>query len=236
MRFFNSKICTRPVSLADAIKHAKEAPKQRSLDDIIASTKAIKTAATNTPVVTASAPARVEEVAVKAPVAAAAKVQVKIAKEECTKDEKEDEGKEEGNSFMDFINKKKKDKKDGKKEEKEASVKLAMKSELDFRKWPAEKVVGAWKAAGSLEACTASVKGLTNDPKMYCGLLRVAAQTANTVIKTAAAKKQQEVKTAAQAPAFKKIAKLTEQERGKLYEYWKGQYGETYAKAMLENY
>lgn len=215
MKFFSSKISTQTVSLKDALENAKNAPKVRSIDEIIASTKALKTAAASSPIIKT------------------ASVQVKVAKEEVEEVEEDEDKKDEGDgkfNFLEFIKKKKEEKKEASSNQ---TVKLAMKSDLDFRGWTAEKVVGAWGAAGNMANCVASVKGLTNNPSMYCGLLQVAAKTADKVIKSAASARTEKVAT---APAFKKLAKLSEKERSRVYNYWKDQYGEKYAKAMLENY
>lgn len=71
MKFFSSKIVTKPISLEDAIKKAGEQPKFRSLDEIIASAKQIKTA---------SVQAETKTAAVK-PKAEAPKVEIKVAGE-----------------------------------------------------------------------------------------------------------------------------------------------------------
>lgn len=244
MKFFNSisVLSTRqaPVSKEDVDKATAAKPKMRSLEDILASTKAIKTAAAQAEVKVAAAAEPKEAPKVEAK--AQANVQVKVAE------------------MPDFIKEKieqKKKKKDGKpveksdekdeddKEEKDAcsaSVKLKMTKDLDFREFPAEKVVAAWKTAGGdMATCVASVKGKTNDPQTYCGLLRVAATTADRLVKVAAAKKASKTAaetkvSASKSPAFKKLAKLTESERSELKAYWTELYGEGYASAMLEDY
>ena len=244
MKFFNSisVLSTRkePVSMEEAVKLAAAQPKMRSLEEILESTKAIKTAAAEAKVVTA---AKTET----APAEKQASVQVKVAEmpefikkkieEKKNKDGKKDD-KKDGKKENPF--EKKDDEDEGEGEEKDgccASVKLQMTKALDFRPFSAEKVVNHWKlAGGNMESCVAAVKGKTNDPQTYCGLLRVASMTANKAIKIAAAKATKTVTAAPKSPAFKKLAKLTESERSELMAYWKELYGEGYAKAMLEDY
>jgi hypothetical protein len=223
MKFFNSisVLSTRekPVSMEEAVKLAAAKPKMRSLEDILASTKAIKTAAVEAP--------KVQVKVAEMPDFIKKKIEEKKNKGK-DGDKKEEKGEKKDNPFA-------KKEKDEEPEEKEAAVKLKMTKSLDFREFPAEKVVAQWKqAGGDMAKCVAAVKGKTNDPQTYCGLLRVAAMTAGKVVKVAAAKNAKVAAT--KSPAFKKLAKLTESERTELFSYWKELYGEGYAKAMLEDY
>jgi hypothetical protein len=120
-------------------------------------------------------------------------------------------------------------------EKKEASTtqKLKMAAKLDFRNWSKEKVSAVWKEAGSIQNCMASVKDLTNDPQTYCGLLKVASETANKLIKTAAAETTVKKEASQNTPGFKKLSKLEGKERKRIYDYFESIYGPGYAKAML---
>lgn len=109
---------------------------------------------------------------------------------------------------------------------------LKVAKKADFRQWNPENVIKAWKGFGSQEKCVVAMKGQTNDPKKYCFLLQTASEEAHKFIKTA---KKEEKVTAPQG-VFKKIASLPDKDRNELYNYWKGLYGEAYAKAMLDNY
>lgn len=68
---------------------------------------------------------------------------------------------------------------------------LKISSSLDFRKWEAAAVACAWKQHGSIEKCIENVKNDTNDPKSYCGLLRVAANEATQILKTNSVKAEE---------------------------------------------
>lgn len=115
-----------------------------------------------------------------------------------------------------------------------ASAKHTLKiaSSLDFRNWEAQAVADAWKQHGSVENCMANVASQTNDPKSYCGLLRVAATEATQVIKTAAAKKEEKTAT----PLYQKIAKLDAEKLSGLREYFTLIYGKDYVEAMLADF
>jgi hypothetical protein len=249
MKFITKLITAPALSLEEAVRKAKDAPKPRTLDEILADIdgqKQVKTAAASAPVVKEAekkeeAPAKVEA----APVAAAApvaetKVEVKVAMEEKKAagagnfgdkkappfGKKEEEKKEEG----------KDDKKDDKKEEEKAceaskaGIKLKVAKSLDFRPWNAEDVVKAWGQHGSLDACVANVKGKASDPKTYCMLLKAASETAKGMMKTATSKKEKK------AGVFKKIAKLTDKEKSFLSKYFGKLYGDDYVSALLEDY
>jgi len=218
MKFYSDRIRTTPISLEEAAARAKDAKSVSSLDEILAkidNQKQVKTAAAEAPVVkTAEA-------------APAPKVEEKKA-EEPKKDEKGE---------------KKEDKKDEpekeemKKEESAKPVSLKVAKSLDFRGWEAEDIVKAWAQHGNLEKCCSNVKGKVNDEKTYCGLLQVASNEAGKIIKQAAAEKQEKVASKVEKTArFKKLAKLTEEERAALAEYWGKLYGDAYVKAMLEDY
>jgi hypothetical protein len=112
---------------------------------------------------------------------------------------------------------------------------LKVAKKADFRPWTPEDIVKAWGNYGSQEKCVASTKSLTNDPKAYCYLLQTASEEATNLLKTAS-KAKAEVKVAAPKGVFKKLASLPEKDKKNLYDYWKTLYGESYAKAMLDDY
>lgn len=253
--FFTDRIdLSKPKSLEEIAKSG--ASKVTSLDELLAGIDAknkgvVKTAAAEATVKTASTEAPVVE-APKAEVKAeaAAPVQEKVAEHKvllpkgvAEKDFEEDEegkggeGDPENEEDLSFKGK------GGKgapwmKNKKASKVSLKIAKSLDFTSWKAEEVVKAWAQHGTFEKCCANVAGKTTDAKAYCGLLSVASQESDKVIKTAAfkAKQASEVKTE-EAPSgtFKKIAKLSEKERGWLGKYWTTVYGPEYAKAMLED-
>jgi hypothetical protein len=259
MKFFGSRITTKSVSLEDAIARAKEPQKARSLDEILAGIDAknkqvkvasstevpakaeepkaeVKTASTSAPEVKAEAKAEPKD---------EPKVEVKVAMEEKAaggdfggkkappfgkKDEDKDEDKKD---------KKDEDDKDDDKKEKEAGCTAAAKpgaqkwaKSLDFRQWEAADVVGAWGQHGSTEKCASNVKGKVSDPKVYCELLKTAAGQADKMIKAAAAKSKSEKK----AGVFKKIAKMTDDEKSWLADYYGELYGKEYVDALLADY
>lgn len=250
MKFYSDRIRITPISLEEAAARAKDAKSVSSLDEILAkidNQKQVKTAAAATPVVKTAeaAPAKVEEP--KAEVKTAA-VEEKKANLDNLGDakappfgKKEEEKKDEPKK--DEKGEKKEDKKDEpekeemKKEESAKPVSLKVAKSLDFRGWEAEDVVKAWGQHGNFEKCCANVKGKVNDEKTYCGLLQVASNEAGKIIKQAAAEKQEKVASKVEKTArFKKLAKLTEEERAALAKYWGQMYGEGYVKAMLEDY
>jgi hypothetical protein len=112
---------------------------------------------------------------------------------------------------------------------------LKVAKKADFRPWSPEDIVKAWGNHGSQEKCVAASKGLTNDPKAYCYLLQTASEEATNLLKTASKANKTE-KVAAPKGMFKKLASLPEKDSRRLYDYWKGLYGDEYAKAMLEDY
>lgn len=224
MNFFNSRIVTKSISLEDAVKKAQE-PKAapRSLEEIIASAKQMKTASTQAETKTASVEAPKAEAKVEVKAETAPAVTVKVATEMSAPKAKAPAQAPKAPA------------KPAEKPTKAAAsgkhtVKLA--AELDFRNWEAQAVSDAWKQHGSVQQCMSNVAGKASDGKAYCELLRVAASEADKVIKTASAKK--EVKVA--APIYKKIAKLTSQEQSFLREFFKKIYGEEYVTAMLGDY
>lgn len=109
---------------------------------------------------------------------------------------------------------------------------LKLASKIDFRNWEAQAVVDAWKQHGTVEACVKNVGKDASDPKTYCALLRVAANEATKVVKSASAKKEE--KTA--SPIYKKIAKLTSNEQSFLREFFSKIYGKDYVEALLSDY
>ena len=243
MKFFSSKIVTKPISLEDAVKNAKAQPKVRSLDEIIASVKQVKMAAAKTEVKTAIAEAPKVEAAktesVKEPIKAEAPkktespkteakaetqaVQIKTAKELAPAA---------ATTPVVQPSEAKSIKPAEPKAAQAAKHTLKIASSLDFRNWEAQTVADAWKQHGTVEQCITNVGKQANDPKTYCGLLQVAASEANKIIKAAGSKKQ--TKTA--SPAFKKIAKLTPAEQSFLREYFGKIYGKEYVDALLGDF
>lgn len=234
MNFFNSKIVTKTISLEDAIKKANE-PKAapRSLDEILASAKQMKTAAAQAETKTAAvAPAPKAEAKAEAPKPEAKKPEVKVAAAKPTVAVKVAA---ELAPKPAEAPKAEAPKPEAKKPEvKAAAAKPITKwaSSIDFRNWEAQAVVDAWNQHGSVEKCVANVGSKATDGKVYCELLRVAASEADKVVKTASAKKEQ--KTA--APVYRKIAKLTAQEQSFLRDFFKKIYGEEYVSALLDDY
>jgi len=220
---------TKPVSLEDALK--KEPPKFRSLDEILASASQIKTAAATQATVTAAVKeepkAEVKEAKKEEPKAEA---KVEIKKAEFNDSDKKDSDKKDSD-------KKDSDKKDPKTAEKKNTLKMA--SSLDFRNWEAQEVVDAWKQHSTVEACVKNVGSDTSNPKLYCSLLQVAASEAGKIIKAAEAKKVE--KTAAQekkvtGPVWKKIAKLTPEEKQFVSDFFSKLYGKDYVEALVTDY
>lgn len=261
MKFFNSISSSKPISVADAVKNAQNKPKARSLDEILNDTKAVKTASANGKTVTAATnnvTVQVKVAGMEEKIAGvtinpntqkpytqdelnAEKNQASVATpptQVTAKTKKEKTPEERSKEYVKKVYTKDledeeppvEDDDDDKKASTTQTLKMA--SKLDFREWNAEKVLGVWKEAGSMQGCMDSVKGLTNDPQTYCGLLKCAAQTAHKIVKTASAEKTK--KEAAQnTPGFKKLSKLEGKERKRIYDYFAGIYGPGYAKAML---
>lgn len=289
MKFFSSKIVTKPISLEDAIKNAGNKPKYRSLDEIIASVKQVKTASAQAK--TAAEP-EVEPQKVEIKVAGELQKEAltrvdpsefpgekddifSLSPDEAFRDRKHQEltgkhpgMKEVGKNKYKFDNTPsyRKEKKEhlnkpttvpplsvgrdapvskpksigpapvsasGKKQ-------LKMASKVNFTQWEDPKmVVDAWKQHGSVEACVKNISGNTNDPQTYCSLLQVAASEADKMVKAASAKRQTKAaskKEAPVAPVYKKIAKLTANERSFLDEYFTKIYGKEYVDALLGDY
>jgi hypothetical protein len=256
MKFFGSRIITKSVSMEDAIAKAKEPRKVRSLDEILAEIDAknkqskvaaaapakaeVKTAAVEAP--KAEAPkAEVAKAEVKAEAPKAeTNVEVKVAKgmPDFIKQKIEERNGKDGDK-KDEDGDKKDDKKDDDKKEKEAGcmagAKLAPQKwakSLDFRQWEATDVVRAWEQHGGTEKCASNVKGKVSDPKVYCELLKTASEQAGKMIKAAESKGKAEKK----GGVFKKIAKLTDDEKSWLADYYRELYGEDYVSAMLADY
>lgn len=228
MKFFNSRIVTKTISLEDAVKKAQE-PKAapRSLDEIIASAKQMKTASAQAETKTASVEApKVEAPKAEVKAEVAPTVTVKVATEMSAP-----KAKAPAQAPAKAVPA---TSKPAEKPAKQAATKHVVKlaAELDFRNWEAQAIVDTWKQHGSVQQCITNVGDKSSDGKAYCELLRVAASEADKAVKTASAKKEE--KTA--APIYKKIAKLTSQEQSFLREFFKKIYGEEYVTAMLGDY
>jgi hypothetical protein len=209
MKFYSNKISTKSVSLEEAVKKAKEQPKVRSLDEIIADIKAKQVAAAQAPQLAKTAAAqadKIEKTAAKEPIS------VKIAVSEELKEAA-------------------KPAKAKKPEAKQAAVKnkfvMKLAKELDFRAWEAQQVVEAWKQHASVEKCIANVGGKASDPQAYCKLLQTASVMAEKVVKAASVKKPAE---------FKKFAKMTPDEEAFLRKYYTKYYGKDYVDSLLGDY
>lgn len=270
-KFFNDRIKTSDISLEDAVKKAQSVKPQEvpSLDDLLsrldAENKGVKTASSSekeTKTADTKAAEQQEEPKVS--------VQVHVD-EELTKEAQNDEAKQAEHKSETDVKAESDQKQtkqamcecrhgddcecpsdcpdcDCNKEQEEgceasASKPTQMKiaKRIDFRNWEAEDVVKAWGQHGSIKACEKNVSSLTDNPRLYCGLLQTASGMAkNKLEKLAAAKKGKEKKQAsAEKPAkaiWKKLAKLTEKERAMLDKYWRKLYGDYYVDAMLSDY
>lgn len=243
MRFFDSRIVTTPITLKEALDKAKNKPPQRSLDELLDEhdKKQVKTASTDTKV-TKVADSVQEEMVEESLEEGEAPTEIELAvskvasgesltlDEDPKKDEATEEVKQEeeqaavvapdGQSMATQPDTQAETKKT-------VSLKIARK--LDFRNdWKAEDLVKAWNGHGSMEKCMENVKDQTSDPRRYCGLLQVASLKAEKVLKTASTKKEPAV--------FKKIAKLTAEEKSFLKSYYRQLYGEGYVESLLADY
>jgi len=232
MRFFANRIVTKPISLSEALEAAKSKPAQRSLDEMLGDLDKktqVKTASANTE--TTKVAAVVEEQALAASVAegedqgAAAAV---ASGEALTLEDAKQAQKGEVEQAAAIAP-------DGAamatqpEQKAAATVKLTVASKLDFMSgWKPEDVVKAWKQHGSMEKCMSNVKDQTSNPKMYCGLLQVASKKVEAQLKTAAKKPQPAV--------WKKMAKLTPEEKAFLKGYFRQLYGEGYVDSLLADY
>lgn len=242
MKFFNSRIVTKTVQLADALKADKKP--DRKLDEVLADIKSkgqVKTASSGAQVKTA-------EDQVKT---ASSEAQVKTAEDNLvdtpmasSENEVKEAKKKLPPEFLENIKGKggkKKEKEEAKCADNEAKCAssapktLKMAKSLDFRQWAAEDVVTAWGQHGSFEKCVANVDGLVNEPKTYCKLLQVASGKADAIVKTAA-KKAAATKKASPKGVFKKLAKLSDDELSFLREYWRNLYGDEYVDSMTKDY
>lgn len=115
--------------------------------------------------------------------------------------------------------------------EKVASSKKVLKlaSSINFTEWKdASQVVAAWEGHGSYQKCCDNVAGKTNDPKLYCGLLQVAAKEAKSLVKSAATTKVSEVE-----PKMISLAKLTKEQKQIIREVWEKVLPKEYVDQML---
>ena len=227
MRLITSKIMTKPVSLEEALK--KEVPKIRTLDEILASVKQMKTAAVQ-PAATVTADKKEEP---KVEAKAEAKVETKVEAKVEPKPEVKAETKVEVKTA-------------GFEQKSAAKPTLKIASSLDFRKWAAQEVVDAWKQHGTVEACVKNTADGTSNPKLYCTLLQTAAVEADRIVKAAAAKKTQKTAAKEEKPAekatkvagpnWKKIAKLSPQEKQFVVDFFSKLYGKDYVDALVTDY
>lgn len=239
MKFYTSEISlSKPISLEEAVAKAKAQAPVRSLDEIIASAKQLKTAAAATAAETKTAakvetPVEAPKVEAKAEekvAEAKPKVEVKVAMEVEKKEAAAPAVAEQKTEPV--VAAKEPEKKAAAK-----TVELKVAKELDFTKFEKpEEPIKLWGSFGNEEKCIASVKDKVSDPKTYCGLLKAAASHAEGMIKTAASKEAEGKKEASKAPLFKKLAKLTDKERSFLAKYFSKYYGEDYVKALLGDY
>lgn len=214
MRLITSRIMTKSVSLEDALKVAP--PKIRSLDEILATVKQTKTAAAEAAVVTAAVK---EEPKVE--VKAEPKVEV-VAKAETKVEVKTAEFKEEPKAEVKTAQPKK--------------PTLKMASSLDFRNWEAKEVVSAWGQHGTVTACMKNTADSTNNPKLYCELLQVAASVATEKIQKTAKTETPKTEKVASGPSWKKFAKLAPKEKQLVVDFFSKLYGKDYVEAMVTDY
>lgn len=110
---------------------------------------------------------------------------------------------------------------------------LKLAKSIDFRTWKSPSdVILAWDQHGSVEKCAKNVAKLTNDPKLYCGLLQVASEEAHKVVKLAAQKQQ----TTKKASKFMRIAELPKKEKSRLAKYFLSLYPPEFVDALLGEY
>lgn len=218
MRLITSKIITKPISLEEALK--KEVPKVRTLDEILASVKQMKTAAVTPAVVVTAAVKEEPKVEAKVETKAEAKVETKVEVKTAGFEQKAAT---------------------------KPTLKIA--SSLDFRSWEAQEVADAWKQHGTVEACVKNTTSGTSNPKLYCTLLQEASVVADKVIKAAAAKKTEKTAAKAEAkpaieakptkiagPQWKKIAKLSPTEKQFVVDFFSKLYGKDYVDALVTDY
>jgi len=231
MRFFDQRIVTTPISLGEALEKAKNKPTQRSLDEMLGDLDKktqVKTASVS-PKVTKVA-AVTEEQALEASLADGEDETSAVAAGEAltledAKKAKPAEVEQAAAIAPDGAAMATQPAKAA-----SSTIRLTVASKLDFRNgWKPEDVVKAWKQHGTMEKCMASTKGQASDPKMYCGLLQVASKKLEAQLKKTASKKPQ--------PAvWKKLAKLTPEEKSFLKGYFRQLYGEGYVDALLTDY
>lgn len=223
MKFITSRIHTgMAVSLEEAAKKAPQGQNVKSLDEILedlkkgpASEQVVKTASTE-------------------------KAMTKTASTESVVAKKEDDKEEDEVEVVEVEEKdekkeKKEDEKDAKCASKNSTLKIAKK--LDFRGWSAESIIKAWDDHKDVKGCIASVKGQVNAPEVYCGLLQVASEEANKIVKTAKAQKKETIaKTEASSKGFEKLAKMSKEQIQLLKEYFTPLYGEKYTDSLLGDY
>lgn len=234
MRFFDQRIVTTPISLGEALEKAKNKPAQRSLDEMLGDLDKktqVKTASVATEVTKVAAVT--EEQALEsslaegevetAAVAAGEALTLEDAKKAKTAEVEQAAAIAPDGAAMAT--------QPAPEKAAASTVKLTVASKLDFRNgWKPEDVMKAWNQHGTMEKCMANVKGQASDPKMYCGLLQVASKKIEAQLKKTAAKKQP------QPAVWKKMAKLTPEEKAFLKGYFRQLYGEGYVDALLSDY
>jgi len=241
MRFFSDRIITKPISLGEALEKAKNKPAQRTLDEMLGDldekgqikTASVKPAMTKVADVTeeeALASSLTEGEEDTSAVASGEALTLEDAKETKEAHAAEAAADPSGPAMATQPEQSPVPQPAPEVKAAESTVKLTIASKINFTKdWKHEDVVKAWKQHGSMEKCMANVKGQTNNPKMYCGLLQVASKKIEAQLKKTAAKKPQ--------PAvFKKIAKLTPEEKAFLKGYFRQLYGEGYVDSLLADY
>lgn len=215
MKFITDRIHfgLKPISMEEIAKKASKP--NRTLDELIAEARAVKTAASVGQVKTAQSEQKQEKTAAVVEQPAEPKAEPKPEQKVATV--KVDSAK--------FAAKQ------PEKAVKQASLSMKVAKELDFRPWSAMQVVDAWKQHGSFKGCVANVGKKASHPDQYCSLLRVAAGMAHKVV-TAAAKQQP--KTA--SVEYVKFAKLPPKQKALVREYFSLYYPKDYVEAMLGDY
>jgi hypothetical protein len=216
MKFYGNRLFTKAISLQEAIDKAKAKPPVRSIDQMLAefdskkSEAQVKTAANVAREAVEVASNKTEDAALKL-VAEGKALTLEQAKKQLSET----------------------------KEAKKEPMVLKIAKSLDFRKFEPEEVVKTWGQYQTMDKCVASVKGKTNDPKTYCSLLALANKQSLERVKTsstAETKKVEAKKAEEMKPFFKKIAKLTAEEKSFLSKYFAKIYGQPFVDALLTDY
>jgi hypothetical protein len=224
MKFYSSRLFTKAISLQEAIDKSKAKPPVRSIDQMLADFDS-----KNKEAAQVKTAAKIEE-----PKLAPITVEVTAVKTDDMTKAAEMVSKGEATTLEEAKTKLEAPPKQAKKE----AMVLKIAKSLDFRKFEPEEVVKAWGQHGTMDKCVANVKGKTNDPKTYCSLLALANKQSLERVKTSVKTEPKVTASKAEAmkPFFKKIAKLTAEEKSFLSKYFAKIYGQPFVDALLTNY